>query len=151
LPMLQLFAEHSYHENVTREQVEKRFEFCTSGNYTDFMILNQLDETPGVSTNNLHESNPSKFLLWQDPLIGLYDKNIQGLELNNHYKSLIPQLKNAQETNGEWKDIFIFYEQLAEVLSIKAELGINLKSAYEKSDSKTMSHLFEEIVELKKS
>ncbi len=85
LPVLQLFAEHSYHEIVDEKSLHERFNYCTGGNYTDFMLLNQFDETPGVSKDNLHESNPSKFLLWQDVLIGLYDENVRGLALNNHY------------------------------------------------------------------
>ncbi|THE13806.1 beta-N-acetylhexosaminidase [Bacillus timonensis] len=141
LPILQLFAEHSYHKTVTEEEVAERFHFCTGGTYNDFMVLNLLDETPGVSENNLHESNPSKFLLWQDVLIGLYDQNIQGLPMNQHYERLIPRLEEVSQNNPEWKDMFGFYEQLARVLSVKAEIGIHLKEAYDAVDKKKIESI----------
>ncbi|OCA85998.1 glycoside hydrolase [Bacillus sp. FJAT-27225] len=149
LPVLQLFAEHSYHKTVTREHLEARFNYCTGGNFSDFMILNEFDETPGVSKDNLHESNPSKFLLWQDLLIGLYDENIRGLSMNQHYKGLTSQLDSAKQNNQEWKLMFDFYEQLAKVLSIKSEMGINLKKSYEVDDKETVNSYLMELIELK--
>lgn len=149
LPVLQLFAEHTYQENVTTEHLEERFNYCTGGNFSDFMILNGLDETPGVSKDNLHESNPSKILLWQDLLIGLYDENIRGLSMNQHYKELTSQLETVKQNNPEWKSMFDFYEQLAKVLSIKSELGINLKKSYEGDDKETVNVHREEMIELK--
>ncbi|MEK5444973.1 beta-N-acetylhexosaminidase [Fredinandcohnia sp. FSL W7-1320] len=141
LPILQLFAEHAYHKIVTRQEVAERFHFCIGGTYSDFMVLNLFDETPGVSENNLHESNPSKFLLWQDVLIGLYDQNIKGLPMNQHYKNLIPKLKDASRKNPEWQYMFEFYEQLARVLSVKAEIGIQLKEAYDAGDKNEMESI----------
>ena len=145
LPMLQLFAEHSYREVVSEEHLQWRFRTCTGGRWEDFMILNQLDETPGVSKDNLHESNPSKFLLWQDVLIGLYDKNIQGLPLNEHYKKLSVGIDEAIDRNTEWQLMFRFYNELARVLSIKAEIGIHFKQAYDVNDSKAAELLISEL------
>src|SRR5690625_911798 len=149
LPVLQLYAEHAYHKNVTSDHVAERFKFCCDGQYDDFMALNQLDETPGVSENNLHESNPSKLLLWQDLLIGLYDKDMQGLPLNNHYAELTAKLKQAKQANPSWTLLFDFYQQLADVLSIKAEYGINLKEAYDTNDKTTVEHLKNQLADLK--
>src|SRR5690606_31494372 len=129
-------------------EVAERFQFCTGGNYHDFMLLNYFDETPGVSKDNLHESNPSKFLLWQDVLIGLYDQNIKGLPMNQHYEQLISKLENASRENPEWKVIFEFYEQLARVLSVKSEIGIQLKAAYDAEDKKKMRSLQEQLATL---
>ncbi|WP_010281360.1 beta-N-acetylhexosaminidase [Bacillus timonensis] len=143
LPVIQLYAEHTYHEIVTKEHLAQRFQFCTGGILEDYLILNQLDETPGVMKNNLNSSNASKFLLWQDLLIGLFDENIRGLQMNEHYQKLVPQLKAAKERNPNAVQLFEFYEQVAKVLSVKAELGIQLKQAYDRSDKESMSDLLE--------
>ncbi|MCC3356353.1 beta-N-acetylhexosaminidase [Bacillus sp. REN16] len=148
LPILQLFAEHSYHKTVTEQEVAERFYFCTGGTYSDFMVLNLFDETPGVSKNNLHESNPSKILLWQDVLIGLYDRNIHGLPMNQHYGKLIPRLEEARKNNQEWKEMFEFYLQLSRVLSVKSEIGIQLKAAYDSVDKKKMELIHERLASL---
>ncbi|MDI2587640.1 beta-N-acetylhexosaminidase [Psychrobacillus sp. NEAU-3TGS] len=134
LPGLQLFAEHTYHPEVSREHLEERFTYCTGYMLQDFLLLNQLDEIPGVMKDNLYSSNPSKFLLWQDVLVGLFDENIKGLPIAEHYSSLTEQLGEAKVRNQGIDLLFSFYEQLARVLSMKAELGIDLKSAYDEGN-----------------
>lgn len=132
LPGLQLFAEHTYHKEVSREHLEERFTYCTGYKLDDFLLLNQFDEIPGVMEDNLYSSNPSKFLLWQDVLVGLFDENITGLPIAEHYSGLVAQIGAAKVRNRGMDLVFSFYEQLARVLSVKAELGIDLKSAYDK-------------------
>lgn len=145
LPVLQLFAEHTYHEEVTEDQVRSRFEFCTDGNYDDFMQLNAFDEVPGVEKDNLEANSPSKFLLYQDVLTGLYDKNIAGLDLNEHYKELFEKMEKIKERSDKWGTLFEFYRSLAQVLSKKAELGIHLKQAYDDEDKEKIKELIHTI------
>ncbi|MEH7179709.1 beta-N-acetylhexosaminidase [Neobacillus vireti] len=150
LPVIQLFAEHTYHEKVGKNQLADRFHFSTGNHLEDFLLLNQLDETPGVMEKNLHSSNASKFLLWQDLLLGLFDENIRGLGMNEHFQKLVPQLNAAKDRNPNALLLFEFYEQLARVLSVKAEMGIQLKSAYDQKDKEKMTSLLEESNELTK-
>lgn len=145
---LQLFAEHGYADAVDERRLAERFAFCTGGQYGDFFALNRFDETPGVSKDNLDESNPAKCLLWQDALIGLFDGNIAGLPLAGHYAGLKSDMADAARRNGEWNALFDFYEQLAEVLSVKSELGLRLKAAYDQRDRAGLQHLRTEIGEL---
>ncbi|CQR45847.1 Beta-hexosaminidase [Paraliobacillus sp. PM-2] len=133
-PILQLFAEHTYNKEVSSEQIDRRFAFCCDGKFDDFMILKQLDETPGVMKDNMNISMTSKVTLYQDILIGLYDENIRGLELGEHYRNLVPAIEKAKQNNHKWKRLFEFYEQLARVLSVKVEIGLQLKEAYDKKD-----------------
>ncbi|ETI67512.1 beta-N-acetylhexosaminidase [Neobacillus vireti] len=138
---LQLFAEHGYGSDVSHERLAKRFAFCTGGNLDDFLALNELDETPGVSKDNPHESHPSKFLLWQDVLLGLYDGNIRSLPLSEHYADLASRLEKATKRNKNWSEIFSFYTQLSYVLSVKADIGIKIKDAFDRNDKKELTHL----------
>lgn len=141
LPGLQLYAEHMYHKDVEEADVARRFNFCTGSNIDDFLILQNLDETTGVSPHNIMTSQTSKILLWQDSLIGLFDENINGLDLNQHYADLVPRLEQAKKNNPSLDLLFEFYENLARVLSIKAELGIQLKAAYDAADRFKMQEL----------
>lgn len=142
---MQLFAEHGYSKELDRTKLADRFSFCVGGNIDDFLALNEFDETPGVGKNNLKESNPSKFLLWQDVLIGLYDENIKGLPINDHYANLAERLANARKDNLEWGRMFSYYTQLAKVLSVKAEFGLKLKSAYDDLDKERLEELRNQI------
>lgn len=138
---MQLFAEHGYTKDVDFNRLAERFQFCVKGNMEDFLALSDLDETPGVMKDNLKESNPSKFLLYQDVLIGLYDQNIQGLPMNDHYKKLADRLYRAKERNPRWNQLFDYYGQLAEVLSVKAEMGLKLKTAYDHQNHKQVKQI----------
>ncbi|GEN89256.1 beta-N-acetylhexosaminidase [Oceanobacillus sojae] len=150
LPVLQLFAEHSYHKSISEEHLRRRFHFCTGADFNDFMLFNQLDETPGVAKNNPQTSNPSKLLLWQDILIGLYDANIKNLPLNKHYTELTAKLEKAVERNTNWNLLFDFYKQLSRVLSVKAELGRRLKEMYDDQDrSKLQKNVLPDLEDVK--
>jgi hexosaminidase len=144
-PILQLFAEHTYHKKVSLEQTAERFAFCGDGNFDDFMILKKLDETPGVMKDNMNTSMTSKVLLYQDILIGLYDENSKGLSLGKHYGSLVSEIEKAKLNNPKWEGLFDFYEQLARVLSVKAEIGIKIKEVYDKKDYELMRSILSEL------
>jgi hexosaminidase len=155
---LQLFAEHGYAKEVDPSKLAQRFKCCVGGNLDDFLSLNRFDETPGVAKNNLKESHPSKFLLWQDLLIGLYDENIRRLPMNKHYETLATDLNKAKERNHDWTELFSFYMQLAKVLSVKAEFGLKLKEAYDQKNYHEVNKLKlklidvrEEVEELRKA
>lgn len=149
LPVLQLFAEHSYYESFSEGHLHRRFHFCMGADFNDFMLFNQLDETPGVAKNNLQTSNPSKLLLWQDILIGLYDANIKNLPLNKHYTELTAKLEKAAERNTNWNLLFDFYKQLSHVLSVKAELGRHLKEVYVNQDRGKLQNMLPAIEDVK--
>lgn len=139
LPGLQLYAEHTYHETVTKEQVKERFEFLLGTDIEDFLVLSQLDETPGVSKDNEHASMTSKVLLYQDILIGLFDKNIEGLDLETHYREISERIKQSKENNPKFEALFQFYESLGAILSDKAHIGQKIKAAYDAKDKEKMS------------
>jgi len=140
-PILQLFAEHTYQKEVSLEKVSERFKFCGGGHFADFMNLKLLDETPGVMKDNMNTSMTSKVLLYQDSLIGLYDENVRGLSLGEHYQQLVPVFEKAKQENPAWEALFDLYEQLARVLADKAEIGIKILAAYQNNDFEQMKSI----------
>lgn len=152
LPGMQLVAEESYQQQPSLETVSHHFASHTKTALADFLLLNQFDETPGVTLNNPHASAPSKFLLWQDPLLGLYDQTIAGLALNQHYQQLTNKLVKVSEALPQSeKSLFEFYYQLALVLSQKAELGLNIMNAYTNNDQSLMATQLETVKSLQRT
>ena len=131
---MSFFAEHGYAAEVPEDMLARRFEFCTGGLYEDFLALRELDEAPGSEPDKVGQCNPSKYLMWQDLLTGLFDRNIEGLPLNGHYCRLAERFAAAAGRNGVYNRMFAFYQKVAEVLSVKAELGIQLTGAYRAGD-----------------
>lgn len=141
-----LFAEHGYTENLSQHSLRSRFSFCTGGRYGDFYNLQYLDEVPGCKPGNPEDKNPSKYLMWQDILTGLFDVNIKGLPLKEHYASLTEKFQRAAERNGDFNDLFAFSAQVSKVLSIKSEIGIQIRKAYLDGDRQKLTLYADQIL-----
>ncbi|WP_127534319.1 beta-N-acetylhexosaminidase [Paenibacillus kobensis] len=132
---LQLYAEHAYTSGKPAwEQIAERVKFCTGIDADTYLLLKHLDETPGAEPDNRKQSNPSKFLLYQDVLLGLFDKQIEGLPLDAHYAELGERIKQSRTAGLRQDEAFDVPEKLCGVLKLKSEIGIKLKAAYDGGD-----------------
>lgn len=148
LPGLQVFAELSYSDILDHNLLNELSTFNTGLSFDEFTLLNKLDETPGVMENNINTSAGSKVLLWQDPLLGRFDKNIEGLKLNEHYKKVAEELYPLID-KGSFTELFDFYYQLADVLSDRAEFGVRIKKAYDENDREALEGVLKTAAALK--
>lgn len=149
LPGMQLFAEHGYAREVDGNKLASRFSFCTGGRFDDFMLLEKPDlisEEEGNRLTLYSPPNPSKFLLWQDPLLGLFDKHAEGRSLGAYYAELEREIEAACERGGIYEPLFRFYAQLCGVLKIKSEIGLRLKQAYDGGLSDELRQLADEVL-----
>ena len=137
---LQLFAEHGYSRKLSEEKLKERFEFCNQASYDAFMDLKYFDEVPGSKPDNWEAYNPSKYLLWQDLLLGLFDADIKGLPLREHYTRLAEKF-NLYKQDKNWDFLFDVYQCLAAVLARKAELGLRISDYYESGDQAALERL----------
>lgn len=139
---LQLYAEHAYTEGSPDwAQVAERVKFCTGIEADAFLQLKYLDETPGSEPDNRKQSNPSKFLLYQDALLGLFDKQIEGLEMAAHYAKVEQDIHSRRDSAAALDYLFDVPEKLCGVLKLKSEIGIELKRAYDSGDKETLRRI----------
>ncbi|GGG07266.1 beta-N-acetylhexosaminidase [Paenibacillus aceti] len=144
---LQFYAEHAYTDgSLAWEQVAERVKFCTGIEADAFLKFKDLDEVPGSEPHNTKQSNPSKFLLYQDVLLGLFDKQIEGLELNKHYAELEQSLREIRDPEAELDYIFELPEKLSGVLKQKSEIGIQLKQAYDADDKDALRQIATQVI-----
>ncbi|MWC28845.1 beta-N-acetylhexosaminidase [Paenibacillus sp. MMS18-CY102] len=138
---LQLYAEHAYTAGQpTAAQLAERVKQCTGMDAESFLLQKDLDETPGAEPNNSKQSNPSKFLLYQDVLLGLFDHQIAGLELNSHYAQLEARILSKRVPGDKLDHVLDVPEKLCAVLKLKSEQGIALKAAYDAGDREALRH-----------
>ena len=140
---LQLFAEHRYCDNPTNERVARRFRVCGGADAEDFWAVSHVDETPTVPEGNPERLNPSRYLLWQNVLMGLFDQNIRDFEFDGYYQALAARLGQAATRNGEYAPMFELYETLCSALAGKSELGLRLTDAYHRGDQACLRQLVE--------
>ncbi|GGH37283.1 beta-N-acetylhexosaminidase [Paenibacillus segetis] len=133
---LQLFAEHGYGDEVDDEHLAKRLKACTGLDLFEPLVsLKYMDEVPGVDEGNHWMANTSKFLLWQDLMIGLLDGHIEPdteAMLPGYYADMEKKWRACKETMpAPFHELFASYEKLAAVLSMKSTLGVRIKRYYD--------------------
>ncbi|AHV95122.1 beta-N-acetylhexosaminidase [Paenibacillus sabinae] len=137
---LQLYAEHAYSpERPEWEHLAERVKFCTGIEADSYLLMKDLDETPGAEPDNRVQSNPSKFLLYQDVLLGLFDYQIDGLELSAHYEALQRSLSERSAADPAAAGMLEVPEKLCAVLKRKSLLGVELKRAYDAGDKAALA------------
>lgn len=124
------FAELAYKDDITRDELLKRFCELFGTDAAAMILLDQFDNLSSDDKVNSRSGNPSKWALYQDPLLGLFDKQLEGKHLPDVYMKLYMQLIKAAEKHGTFSQLYDYYAKLAQFISIKAELGINIRNAY---------------------
>lgn len=156
LPGLVMYGENGFTQQVSQERVKEQFEFLTGSSFEAYMLLDGFDHVEGRGGPS-HIDNPSKYLLYQDALLGLFDGQIQGMSMNHHYRELRAALWEARKAFAKEKNrplsgkkdgertttevILDMYEALAELLSLKAELGLEIRAAYGKQDREALKRI----------
>lgn len=143
---LQYYAEHAYAEELDEAKLRERVKFCTGIDEAAYLLLSDLDTPPGVAEDNEKQTNPSKFMLWQDVLLGLFDKHIEGLDMKSYYEALEQKIHAVRDDRNELDYIFDVPEKLTRVLALKATLGVELKAAYDNQDEVLLSKIANAII-----
>ena len=135
LPALQAQAEFGFYEDVSEERLAQRLQTCTKAVLSDFMQMDMSDMASNGTKNRC--MNFHKYMLFQDVLMGLFDQHVpEGTQA--WYADFQSKMAVAAKADGPYQYLFQTAEALAGALVLKAELGIELKAAY---DSKNMDWL----------
>ncbi len=136
LPGVQYFSEFCYTQDVTEGNLEKRFEACCNGDFSAFWNLTQFNRSKGVKSGAFRPVNLAKMLLYQDPLIQLYEQDLKGINTEPHYKKLAKMYAEHKKHGGEYRLLFEFYECLAKVLAGKSHWNNKAKLLVQNQDKK---------------
>lgn len=139
---LQLYAEYAYQsEDVTDELLAKRFKACTGENMSDFMTISKLDCIARYEGEKVTDtSNPSKYLLFQDVLIGLFDRHVEHVDIAAYYTKIADELKMARDRAGEFQFVFDVPLALANTLKVKSDMGLKITNAYREKNSDALQY-----------
>ncbi|MBQ2677219.1 MAG: beta-N-acetylhexosaminidase [Clostridia bacterium] len=111
----------------------------------DSDLLLMLDEPCYTCGNDsLTAFNPWRYALYQDPLCGLFDFHIKKGD-NASFKAIADKISAVKKSAGEYAYLLDTIEKLCCVLSVKAELGLDLRSAYQQGDKAALKDLTQQI------
>ena len=131
------YADYGYKGYYDEDSMKACFRFATGESYDSFAALEEVEEPHGMTTPL------SRPLLYNDPLLPLADKNLEGVEYHDYYKSLTPRL-SALQSSDIYAPAFDTIRKLSSVLEEKSDFGMRLKRAYDLSDRDTLSKMAEE-------
>ena len=148
LPGLVLFAYLDFHRDYDETILKQEFRNCTGGEFDDFMALDNFDSLFLNTKENKEAQNPSKYLLYQDPMLGIFDYHVKesGVNTKSYYQNIQKYMKECAKKAGKYQLLFSFYEKLAAVLADKADLGMCIKSAYDRSDRAALKDISQNVI-----
>ena len=148
LPGLALFSHLDFHRDYDETILKQEFRNCTGGKFDDFMALDNFDSLFLNTKENKEAQNPSKYLLYQDPMLGIFDYHVKesGVNTKSYYQNIQKYMKECAKKAGKYQLLFSFYEKLAAVLADKADLGMCIKSAYDRLDRAALKDISQNVI-----
>ena len=146
LPGAALFAHMGFHDKFDQTELEEEFRNVTGSCLSEFMKLDKFDSLFLGDKVNMESENPSKYLLYQDALLGMFDYHLKNIDASVYYKELAEELKSSAPKCENHREFFEYYYCLAEILAQKSELGIKIKTAYDAQDLSTLKIICEDII-----
>ena len=137
------FAEKAYLDKPSDELLERRASECFEIGYGDLLLLDEPNQMPGVDLYN-DMVNPSKYLLYNDPLGGIMDAHLD--------EKTVPAFVAAAEKleTLTWHPVHGYiYDTLAKlcrVLELKADMSVKLRAAYLAGDKETLAEMAEKVI-----
>lgn len=131
-------AAQMYQGNYDMAGIAGKFRDYTGYEFDEFMLL----ELPNmIADEESHCNNPHKYLLYNDPFIGLVDYTVpEGLA-----KRYEKALEIAPKPNGRKYDyLFDLEQKLLKVLVRKCDLGIRMRQAYTAKDRAALQLIHDE-------
>ena len=155
---LQLFSECNYNSESPLADLDDMFKKCTGCDAVAFKLLDIDDfdvpvyneDNPDFSQLEIRIINTSKQALYQNPLLGIFDKNFEKTELKQHYTKIAKKLETV-DIPQKFCGMFEVHKQLLKVLESKCDMGIRLKKAYDEKNKNQLEILSTELKELEKS
>ena len=146
---LSYFAELCYKADATDEDIKKRFEACTGGDYDLFYKMSYYHNDFENGNDYPHYANRflGKPLFWQDILGGLYDSHLFNKPMSAHYNYSKECFKD-KEDKDRWGYLYDLAYKTFDYMETKCEIAEKLYPAYHKNDKETLTHIADNLLPL---
>ncbi len=135
---LSWYADTDYRGVFDENGARETFKNATGLNYDDFYILEDIEHLGGT------RFAMSKVLLWNDPLVGLIDAHIVGVDAGAFYREVSEQYSQIPADQGEFTPIFDTVKALCSLLENKSDFGVRARCAYDENDREALAALASE-------
>lgn len=148
LPTVFLYAEGCWNGIDTMQvRAVARLNAITGISAEEMLDFDEINHLSACKQFGKRQANPSKYIFYENILTGKFDFHIP-TGSNKHFAEQAKRLATEKRNAGDYAYIWETLESLCRVLEIKAELGKNLKSAYDKGDRNEVKQIVAIIPEL---
>ena len=143
LPTLALFSVFDYLGKNDKKALESLLYAVCEEKLDNMLLL----DTPNILEDNEipKETNRSRFYLYQDPLLGLFDKTVKP-EYKERYASYLPSIKEAEKESKYYAYLYKNCYDLLELLTVKVDLGVRLRKAYQEKNKEELINLKNNVI-----
>lgn len=141
LPSLIQIAEDIYDDQLG--DVNRLLEDLTKYDLKRWMILDQLNQP--YPSKEVKTVNPSKYLLYEDLLLGDTSITLSPL-YSSHYKKLSEDLLPLSQKKSKYQYLFLSLHNLSSILELKASLSIDLYESYHQKNSDQLNDIVKTII-----
>jgi len=127
LPILALYSVADYTGNTDDEAINSLLMAISGDSLSDFKLMDLPDMPAGKALLPMY--NPSKYLLFQDPMNGIFDLQVKDGFVDN-YKKYSSLLKAKAKTSKDFYYVYDVLASLCDALQIKVDLGVRLRKSY---------------------
>ena len=144
---LSYFVELCYNAKAKDEDIKKRFEACTGGDYDLFYKMSYYHND--FENNNDYPNYSHRFLgkplFWQDILGGLFDTHLFNKPMSAHYKYAANEFR-GKENKDRWGYLYEYAYRTFDYLATKTEIAEKLYPAYHNKDKETLKKIASELL-----
>ena len=143
---LAIYAEMCYCRDMSDEAVDRRVRALFGYTLEELASLELPNRAPANELDIPRALATHRPMLWNDPLLGVYDKHIaEGTDA--YYAEVARKLTPYMERDNRFCYLFETLVRSCEFLARKAELGNRLRAAYTAGDRAALAKIAEEIPE----
>ena len=143
LPTLATFSIFDYLGQYDEEALKSMLYAVTGEKLANMFLLDLPNEPEKFDT--LKETNCGRFYLYQDPLLGLFDRTVKP-SFKDTYASYLPLVKKAQEESKHFGYIYQNTYDLLDLLKDKVDLGVRIRNAYKSKNLDELKVIKEEVI-----
>ena len=129
------YADYDYTGRFDEDSVRRCFAAAVGQDYDTFLRTEEPEFLAGS------EFPVTRALLYNDPLTGLLDRHLEGIDCGAYYRALSASFAALGEGTGEFAPAFDVIRKLTSLLENKADFGLRLKAAYDAGDRALLASL----------
>jgi hypothetical protein len=141
LPGIQYFCELAFNPRADLDSARRGFNAVCGSEFNAWVRAADINTVPLVKKPELSSTNTAKSLLYDDPLLAVFDAHANAkMNLAPHYAALAAQLRTAARGGGLSAHL-LYPALIAEALAAKVNLRQRLAAAYKAGDRRALRAL----------